>query len=77
MVVPRYGGLLEPLHAVYGKGCLGALERQISIGDYRLRSIFDQVRTVFFDLRASDPLLDAFTNVNTAEDVRKAYPTGE
>lgn len=77
VVVPRYGRLLEPLHAIYAKACLSAIERQVSIGDYRLRGIFDQMRTVFFELDASDPLLDAFTNVNTAEDVRKAYPTGE
>ena len=71
VVVPRHDGLLEPLHAVYGKGCLEALERQIAAGDYRLRSIFDQVRTVCLDLQPSDAFLDVFTNVNTTEDLRR------
>ena len=71
VVVPRHDGLLEPLHAVYGKSCLTALERQIASGDYRLRSIFDQVRTVYLDLVPSGPFREVFTNVNTPADLRQ------
>ena len=69
VVVPRHDGLLEPLHAVYGNGCLDALGRQISLGDYRLRSIFDQVRTTYLELQPTDPFRDIFTNLNTVADL--------
>jgi molybdopterin-guanine dinucleotide biosynthesis protein A len=71
IVVPRHDGLLEPLHAIYGKGCLPAIERQIASGDYRLRSIFGQVRTVYLDLLPSDPFGDIFTNINSHVDLQR------
>jgi len=70
VVVPRHDGLLEPLHAVYGRKCLPALERQIALGDYRLRSIFDQVRTVYLDLVPPEAFRDAFANINTLTDLQ-------
>lgn len=69
VVVPRHDGFLEPLHAVYGNGCLDALGRQISLGDYRLRSIFDQVRTIYLELQPTGPFRDIFTNLNTVADL--------
>ena len=71
VVVPRHGDLLEPLHAVYSRNCLDPIERQIGLGDYRLRSIFDQVHTVYLDVASPHVFRDVFMNINTVQDLQR------
>ncbi len=71
VVLPRLGDLVEPLHAVYGKGCLGPMERQLSRGRRRIVSFFDDVRVCYVEqaeVDRYDPRHLSFLNVNTPDD---------
>ncbi len=71
VVVPRFDGYLEPLHAIYGKGCLPAMERVLAQGRRQIVAFFDQVRVRYVDeaeIDRFDPHHLSFVNVNTAED---------
>ena len=75
-VVPRLeGGLLEPLHAVYGKRCLPFMASLLAQGRRRIAAFLDQVN-VFYVEQATidrlDPLGLSFVNVNTAADWQRA-----
>lgn len=72
VAVPSLGGRPEPLHALYGRGCLAAVERALARGDWKMSAFYDEV-TVWVapdDLlrRAFPDLEKTFTNVNTPAD---------
>ena len=74
-VVPEIAGLAQPLHAVYRKRCIAALNSMSARGEHRLVEIVraGSVRTVGEkELRAIDPDLRSFTNVNTPQDYQRA-----
>jgi molybdopterin-guanine dinucleotide biosynthesis protein A len=67
-VVPVVGGYEEPLHALYHRRCLPAIETQLAQGQRRVISFLGDVRTCYVseaDLRAVDPQLHSFVNANT------------
>ncbi|MBK9121672.1 MAG: molybdenum cofactor guanylyltransferase [Chloroflexi bacterium] len=68
LVIPRVGGYLEPLHAVYSRRCLPVIESMIKRGSMRIGALAEQVasRVVHEDeLRQYDPELRSFANANT------------
>jgi molybdopterin-guanine dinucleotide biosynthesis protein A len=74
-VVPRVGGNAEPLLARYGRACLPEIEARLHAGQRALHSLVETVETAWLDeaaLRAVDPTLRSFTNVNTPEDLARA-----
>ena len=76
-VVPRRGGRPEPLHAVYGRGLIPAVEDLLARGGGPLRLLLTapgvRVRWVEEpELRRFDPKLRSLTNVNTPEDYERA-----
>ena len=67
-VVPVLEGQSQPLHALYNKRCLPAVEKALSAGLRRMDSFWNEVRVRLIPadpLRAFDPDLRTFTNVNT------------
>lgn len=61
----------EPLHAFYGKGCLGAMEAALRNGERRVVSFFGcaNVEKVSAEQVAGfDPAFASFSNVNTPEE---------
>jgi molybdopterin-guanine dinucleotide biosynthesis protein A len=75
VVIPRIGGEYETLHALYTKTCVPQMARAIAENRLRVISFFDQVRVLAVEepeLRAVDPTLRAFTNVNTPEELASA-----
>jgi len=75
LVVPRRGGEYEPLHAVYSKGCLPALEAVLQQGEHRMISFFPSLNLHTVEqeeIDRLDPEGLSFFNVNTPEDLRKA-----
>src|SRR5690606_34969376 len=74
-VVPRLDGRREPLHAVYGKGCLSHIGGLIAEGTYAVASLFSRVRTRYVEeeevRRFGDPER-LFFNCNTPEDMARA-----
>lgn len=74
-VVPVLEGQSQPLHALYSRRCLPAVERALSAGLRRMDSFWNevQVRLISADtLRAFDPDLRTFTNVNTPTEWEEA-----
>jgi molybdopterin-guanine dinucleotide biosynthesis protein len=68
VALPVVGGHLEPLHAVYGPGCLPHVERLLAAGAHSILDLFPlvEVRRVPF----ADPR--PFFNVNTPGDWHEA-----
>lgn len=81
-VVPMVGGYEEPLHALYHARCLPAIVARLAAGARRVISFMPDVRTRYVDeaeLRAIDPQLSSFANVNTPEEwaaVREVLAAG-
>jgi len=72
-VVPRIGGYLEPLHALYRRACLAPVNRAIERGDRGIRSFYSEIRIRYMeeaDIRVFEPDLDAFVNVNRPGELR-------
>ncbi|HSB72025.1 MAG TPA: molybdenum cofactor guanylyltransferase [Candidatus Methylomirabilis sp.] len=75
VVVPRTDEGYQPLHAVYGKGCLPHMEAMILAHSLKIDRLFPLVRVRAVEaeeLRALDPWLRCFVNVNTREELEAA-----
>lgn len=76
VVIPRVGPHLEPMHAVYRRQpVLTAVSAALARGDQRMISYFGDVRVLEVEeatLRAADPALRSFFNVNTPDDLDQA-----
>jgi len=71
LVIPHSSSGHEPLHALYGKGCLPAMERVLDAGLKRIMLFFDQVKLVELpasEVQRLDPQEQSFQNINTPED---------
>jgi molybdopterin-guanine dinucleotide biosynthesis protein A len=70
-VVPRAGGRLQPLAAVWRRGCLAEARARADAGDLSLHGLARAVGAEIFDEREwseIDPSGMAFANLNTLED---------
>jgi len=74
-VVLQVGNFVEPLHAVYSKGCLGVAERLLKQGSKKVRDILPLVRVRYVeteDIDRFDPKHLSIFNVNTEADLKEA-----
>ena len=74
-VVPRRGGEYEPLHAVYARTCLPAVEACLANQRRRVISFYDDIRVLTVTeqtLRTLDPHELSFFNINTPDDLKEA-----
>ena len=74
-VVPVVAGRLQPLHAVYRRGCLDAIERLLDRGVYRMSALADAVhshRAVEQDWASFSPDARTFLSVNTPQELARA-----
>lgn len=68
VVVPRWQGRFQPLHAAYRRSLLPLLEDQLARAELRPVSLFDKVRTCVVeeaDVRRFDPDGASFFNMNS------------
>ena len=76
VVVPRLeDGKLEPLHAIYSKGCLANIKMQLDRNRLRADSILNTVRVRYVErveCQRLDPQLLSFFNINCQLDLEKA-----
>lgn len=71
VLIPESPGGLEPLHAVYGKGCLAAIEATLLSGQRRIVSFFDRTNVSKINVEQVayfDPEFVSFININTPRD---------
>jgi molybdopterin-guanine dinucleotide biosynthesis protein A len=75
VVIPRVGGQLETMHAVYRKTCLRPMQECLRAGRLKIVGFFDAVRVVEVSeaevARVADPAL-VFMNVNTPDELERA-----
>ncbi len=74
-VVPLVRAEPQPLHAVYAAGCRDAAAEQLATGDLKLARFLGRLRLRYVaeaDLKAIDPELRSFFNINTPADLERA-----
>jgi molybdenum cofactor guanylyltransferase len=75
VVMPRLNGLIQPLHAVYSKGCLPLIRAQLEQDQLQIRLFLDKVSVRYIEeaeIERFDPKHLSFYNVNTPDDLTKA-----
>jgi len=75
LVVPRLGEMVEPLHAVYSRGCLAPIEALFKQGNLSLKQLFTLVRVRYVEaeeINRFDPEHLSFFNINSQADLDKA-----
>jgi len=76
-VVPESDAGPEPLHALYTRACLPAIEECAARGEWKATAFHGAVRVDRWRVRDSEWAVDArspFLNVNTPDDLRRAGP---
>ena len=74
-VVPRLGGLIEPLHAVYSRGCLDGMKTQLERNQLGVNFFLNTARVRYVEqeeCRRIDPQLLSFFNINYYSDLDQA-----
>lgn len=75
VVVPRQGEYLQPLHAVYSRDCLAAIESCFRQGKYKTVAFYPLVKVRYidvYDLEGFSGLERVFLNINTPDDLAEA-----
>lgn len=75
VVMPTRGGQPQPLHAVYRRSCVAAMERELRAGRQRVISFLGAVRVRYVaeeEWARYDGEGLSFFNVNTEEDLQQA-----
>lgn len=75
VVMPRINGQIEPLHAVYSRDCLPAIQEQIERSQLQIKMFLGKIRVRYIeeaDIDRFDPIHLSFFNVNTPDDLTKA-----
>ena len=74
-VVPIVDGRPEPVHAAYSRACLGPIREKLVADDLKIAGFFQDVSVRYFsedEVRAIDPDLLSFFNINTQQDLETA-----
>jgi molybdenum cofactor guanylyltransferase len=74
-VIPLLGGQPEPTHALYARRCLPAMRASLDAGRLKIASFFPEVRVHWLaedEIRAVDPELISFVNVNSPDQLAAA-----
>ncbi len=73
-VVPRQGGLIEPLFAIYRRDILPIVAARVERNDLKIHELLDALDVVYVEdeVSAYDPDGLCFFNINTEDDLAKA-----
>lgn len=75
ILIPKWQGQLEPLHAIYSKNCLASIEGLLKRDNLKIPDFFDQVRVHHVleeEINRYDPQRLSFFNINTPDQLRRA-----
>lgn len=75
VAVPRLGEFLEPLHAVYSRNCLTAIEPLVKLGEYPIIEFYSDVIVRYVEpeeIDKFDPQHWSFLNINTEAELERA-----
>lgn len=71
VVIPESNGGLEPLHAVYGKGCLAVIEENLASENKKVVACLERLKVTVVsqeEIARIDPKFLSFRNINTPEE---------
>jgi molybdopterin-guanine dinucleotide biosynthesis protein A len=74
VVIPITTEGLEPLHAIYSKRCIEPIKKLVEKGEFKISRFLPQVHVGYCEeeeIKAIDPSLTSFINVNTKKDLVK------
>jgi molybdopterin-guanine dinucleotide biosynthesis protein A len=74
VVMPRFGGEMEPLHAIYSRACLPHIRKQLERRELRIILLLDRVTVRYVcedEITAFDDEGLSFFNVNTPADLQR------
>ncbi len=80
IAIPRLGDMVEPLHAVYSKNCLGAIEKLLVDDNLKIDNLLNMVKVRYVEAEEIDnldPQHLSFFNVNTKADLNIASELAE
>lgn len=80
VIIPRDGEYVEPLFALYGKGCIIPIEKRLKESRYKITGFFPEVRVKYIDrqeLACAYDIGNIFTNVNTPAELDRARRIAE
>ena len=70
ILIPSINNFIEPLHSVYNISILPVLEQYLDAGNnYAVREFIRQNRVEYISFDGSEKSLNAFSNINTPEDI--------
>jgi molybdopterin-guanine dinucleotide biosynthesis protein A len=75
VVIPRVGGQLQALHALYGRACLPHVEARLRAGQLKIAGFFEHVRVLEVpeeELANLDDPARTFMNINTPDELERA-----
>jgi len=75
IVIPRFNDMVEPLHAIYSKECLAAIEHLLNLGTLSLLRLLELVKVRYVEseeIDKFDPGHLSFLNINTEAELEKA-----
>ena len=73
LVIPKTDKF-QPLHAMYSKSCIEAIEGLFNAGRLKTNSLVNLVNTKVIEeteIIKQDPMLKSFTNINTEQDLKR------
>ncbi|MCJ7769473.1 MAG: molybdenum cofactor guanylyltransferase [Dehalococcoidales bacterium] len=80
ITIPRLGNMVEPLHAIYSKNCLKAIEKLLVEDNLKIDSLLKMVKVRYVEvgeIDSFDPEHLSFFNVNTKADLDIARELAE
>ncbi len=75
VVIPRVGDLVEPLHAVYSRNCLGIMKSMLEDGNFKISNLLQRVKVRYVEeseIDSFDPQHLSLFNINTPADLERA-----
>jgi len=75
MVIPRFNSMVEPLHAIYSKKCLAAIEHLLNRDIRSILELLELVKVRYVEseeIDRFDPEHLSFLNINTEVELEKA-----
>ncbi len=76
IVVPRFNGYVEPLHAIYSKNILPIIENQLENNELKISDMIKKVKKTRYiekeEIGRFDKRNICFFNINNKEDLKKA-----
>lgn len=80
IIVPRWNDFPEPLHAIYNKNCLPAIDEKVAVKQLKITRFYEDMRVRYVDkeeIERFDKNGRSFANINTRQQLTEASRLSE